>query len=52
MSFLFFTKSEKRKTEQVLPGCWYQWEWRGGGEMMKEDEHGANTVYTCMYMEK
>jgi hypothetical protein len=24
----------------------------GGGEMMKEGEYGANTVYTCMEMEK
>jgi hypothetical protein len=40
--------------EQVLQGgvCWYQWEGGGGGEMLKEGEYGANTVYTCMKMEK
>jgi hypothetical protein len=28
-------------------GGWYQWEWGGGGKMMK-GEYSANTVYTCM----
>jgi hypothetical protein len=30
----------------------YQWEEGGGGEMAKEGEYGANTVYACMEMEK
>jgi hypothetical protein len=31
---------------------WYQWEGRGGGERVWEGEDGANSVYTCMKMEK
>jgi hypothetical protein len=51
-SFVFsYTKSENRKAEQVLQEVgvnWYQWEGRGGREMVNEGENGANTVYTCM----
>jgi chloramphenicol O-acetyltransferase len=33
-SFIFFsfTKSENRKEEYVLRGCWHQWEGGGGRE--------------------
>jgi hypothetical protein len=31
-------------------GNWYWWERGGGGEMVKEGEYGANTVYKCMQM--
>jgi hypothetical protein len=46
--FFFFTKSENRRVEQVLSGGWYQWK---EGEVW-EGEFGANTVNTCMKMEK
>jgi hypothetical protein len=26
MSFIYFTKLENRKAEQILSGGWYQWE--------------------------
>jgi hypothetical protein len=49
--FFSFTKSENKRTEQVLLGALVpvgvgrMWGKGGGGE------YGANTVYTCMYME-
>jgi hypothetical protein len=50
--FFFSTKLDYRMIEHVLPGGdWYQWE-GGGREMVKESECGANSVYTCMEMEK
>jgi hypothetical protein len=48
MSFFSFKKLENRRAEQVLLGSWYQWEGGGCGEMVKEGEYGANTVYTYM----
>jgi hypothetical protein len=27
---------------------WYHWEGRGSGEEVKEDEYGANIVYTTI----
>jgi hypothetical protein len=44
MSFFFFIRLENRRAEQVLSGGWYQWEWGGCGERVKESEYGANTV--------
>jgi hypothetical protein len=46
--FLFpFTKSENRRMKQFWPGGdWYQWRGVGCGEMVKEGEYGAITVYT------
>jgi hypothetical protein len=49
MSFFFlsFTKSEIRRSEQVLPGGgnWYQWEGERGGEMVQDGKYSENTVY-------
>jgi hypothetical protein len=47
MSFFSFTKSENRRTEQVLPGeggiSWGG----GGGETVWKGEYSAHTVYIC-----
>jgi hypothetical protein len=40
---------ENKRADQVLSENWYQWEQGGCGE---KGEYGANTVYTCMQMEK
>jgi hypothetical protein len=49
MSFFFsFTKSENRRAEQVLSGGSSINEEGGREERVREDEYGANTVYTCM----
>jgi hypothetical protein len=50
--FSFFYKTENRKARQVLSGGRYQWQKGGYKKRMKEGEYGANTVYTCMKMEK
>jgi hypothetical protein len=39
LSFLFFTKIENRRTEQVLPGEFVP---------RKESEYGMNTVHACL----
>jgi hypothetical protein len=52
--FFFFYKIRGQKGRQnrfCLRG-WYQWEGKGCGERVKEGEYGANTVYTCVKMEK
>jgi hypothetical protein len=50
--FLSFTQSKNKRIEQVLPGGLVP---VGGERMWRkgiEGEYGANTVYTCMQMEK
>jgi hypothetical protein len=42
----------KTITEQVLSGGWYQWEWGGYKERVKEGQCGGNIMYSCMKMEK
>jgi hypothetical protein len=50
ISFFSFTKSEKRRVEQILPGGrdLYHWKRGGGRERIWEGEYSVNTVYTCM----
>jgi hypothetical protein len=51
--FFSFTKSENRRAEQVLPGrVGTSGRRGGGGEIVKKGEYCANTVHTCMQMEK
>jgi hypothetical protein len=48
--FFSFTRSENRRTEQVLlrgGGALYHWEGGGSGERCGS-VYSANTVYTCM----
>jgi hypothetical protein len=42
----------KTITEQVLSGGWYQWEWGGYKERVKESQYSATIMYSCMKMEK
>jgi hypothetical protein len=52
MSYFFFYKiGEQEGRAGPVLGGWYQWEWEGGREKGGGGEYGANTVYTCMYME-
>jgi hypothetical protein len=51
--YLFMlAKSENRRTEQVLSHGLVPLRGRGCVERVKEYEYGANTMYTCMWMEK
>jgi hypothetical protein len=49
--FFFIYKIKGEQNRSCLVG-WYQWERKGGGEKVWEYEYGANTVYTCLQMEK
>jgi hypothetical protein len=50
--FLYKIGEQEGKTDPVVVvGVWYQWEGEGGGERVWEGEYGANTGYTCRYME-
>jgi hypothetical protein len=46
LSFFFYIRRTGRWNRSWMG--WYQWEGRGGREMVKEGEYGAKTLYTCM----
>jgi hypothetical protein len=51
MSFFSFIKLEKRRQNRSCLGGWYLGSGRSG-ERAWEGEYNANSVYTCMQMEK
>jgi hypothetical protein len=55
--FFSYTKPENRRVEQVRSWRgWHQWEEEEevgkGWERVWKGEYGANTMYSCMKMEK
>jgi hypothetical protein len=45
--FLLFLYKISEKDDATGPvwGCWYQWEWGGGLETVKDGEYSKNAVY-------
>jgi hypothetical protein len=47
LPFLYKIREQGGRTGPAW-GDWYQWAVGRDGEMVKEGEYGANTVYTCI----